>query len=88
MRRRDVLKALTAAALTGVIPRIGRAAQADDLYDIGRFGNARVLHMTDSHAQLNPIYFREPSIYLGIGALQNSDRPLARRCRPGPLTAA
>jgi sulfur-oxidizing protein SoxB len=67
MRRRDVLKALTAAAMSGVIPRIGRAAADDDLYDIGRFGNARVLHMTDTHAQLSPVHFREPSVYLGVG---------------------
>ena len=67
MRRRDVLKALTVAAMSGVIPRIGRAAADDDLYDIGRFGNARVLHMTDTHAQLSPVHFREPSVYLGVG---------------------
>jgi sulfur-oxidizing protein SoxB len=69
MRRRDVLRLLTAAALSGVVPRLGRAAKADDLYDIGRFGNARVLHMTDTHAQLNPVHFREPSVNLGIGAM-------------------
>jgi S-sulfosulfanyl-L-cysteine sulfohydrolase len=69
MRRRDLLKALTAAAISGVIPRIGRAAADDDLYDIGRFGNARVLHMTDTHAQLSPVHFREPSVYLGVGAM-------------------
>ena len=69
MRRRDVLKVLTAAAMSGVIPRIGRAAADDDLYDIGRFGNARVLHMTDTHAQLSPVHFREPSVYLGVGAM-------------------
>jgi S-sulfosulfanyl-L-cysteine sulfohydrolase len=67
MRRRDVLKALTAAALAGVVPRLARAAEADDLYDIGKFGHARVLHMTDTHAQLLPVYFREPSVNLGIG---------------------
>ena len=69
MRRRDVLKALTAAAIAGVVPRIGRAAEGDELYDIGKFGNARVLHMTDTHAQLQPVYFREPSVNLGIGAM-------------------
>jgi S-sulfosulfanyl-L-cysteine sulfohydrolase len=69
MRRRDVLKVLTAAAISGVVPRIGRAADADDLYDIGRFGNARLLHMTDTHAQLAPVYFREPSVNLGVGAM-------------------
>jgi sulfur-oxidizing protein SoxB len=70
MRRRDVLKVLTAAAISGVVPRgFARAAAADDLYDIGRFGNARVLHMTDSHAQLKPVYFREPSVNLGVAGM-------------------
>ncbi len=69
MRRRDVLKLLSAAALSGAVPRLARAAGADDLYDVGRFGNARVLHLTDSHAQLDPVYFREPSVNLGVGAM-------------------
>ncbi len=70
MRRREVLKLFTAAALSGVVPHgFARAADADDLYDIGRFGNARVLHMTDTHAQLLPVHFREPSVNLGIGAM-------------------
>jgi len=69
MRRRDVLRLLTAAALSGIAPRLARAAEADDLYGIGRFGNARVLHMTDTHAQLNPVYFREPSVNLGVGPM-------------------
>ena len=68
MRRRDVLKVLAAASLSGVVPRIGLAAD-DDPYDIGRFGNARVLHMTDTHAQLLPVYFREPSVNIGVGAM-------------------
>ena len=67
MRRRDLLKALTAAAVAGVVPRPGRTADGDEIYDIGRFGNVRVLHMTDTHAQLNPVYFREPSVNIGIG---------------------
>ncbi|MGB7034346.1 MAG: thiosulfohydrolase SoxB [Xanthobacteraceae bacterium] len=69
MRRRDVLKAFAAAAMAGALPGVGFAAD-DDLYDIGRFGNARVLHMTDTHAQLKPVYFREPSVNIGIGAMQ------------------
>ncbi len=67
MRRRDVLKVLTAAALAGIVPRIGRAAEGDELYDIGKVANARVLHMTDTHAQLKPVHFREPSVNIGIG---------------------
>jgi len=70
MRRREVLKLFAAAALAGVVPRsFARAASADDLYGIGRFGNARVLHMTDTHAQLLPVHFREPSVNLGVGPL-------------------
>jgi S-sulfosulfanyl-L-cysteine sulfohydrolase len=69
MRRRDVLRAFAAAAISGVFPRIGFAA-GDDPYDIGRFGNARVLHMTDTHAQLSPVYFREPSVNIGVGAME------------------
>ena len=37
------------------------------LYDFPAFGNVSLLHFTDCHAQLNPIYFREPSINLGVG---------------------
>ena len=70
MHRREVLKLFTAAALAGVAPAgLVRAAEADDLYGIGRFGNARVLHMTDTHAQLLPVNFREPSVNLGIGPM-------------------
>ena len=69
MRRRDVLNALTASAIAGFVPRVARAAEADDLYDIGRFGNVRVLHLTDTHAQLEPVHFREPSVNLGVGSM-------------------
>jgi sulfur-oxidizing protein SoxB len=43
------------------------AADADRLYDIPAFGNVSLLHFTDCHAQLLPIYYREPSINLGVG---------------------
>ncbi len=78
MRRRDVLKTFTAAALSGIAPRLSRAA-GDDLYDIGRFGNARVLHMTDTHAQLLPVYFREPSVNIGIASMASQPPHLVGR---------
>ncbi len=46
------------------------AAAAQGLYDIPRFGNVSFLHMTDCHAQLKPIYFREPSINIGLGSMK------------------
>jgi len=36
------------------------------LYDVPKFGNVSFLHFTDCHAQLMPIYFREPSVNLGL----------------------
>ena len=38
----------------------------EDYYKLQNFGNVRLLHMTDSHAQLMPVYFREPSVNLGF----------------------
>jgi sulfur-oxidizing protein SoxB len=46
------------------------AAQAAGLYELPRSGNVHLLHMTDCHAQLLPIYFREPSVNLGVGAMR------------------
>jgi S-sulfosulfanyl-L-cysteine sulfohydrolase len=68
MTRRRFLRALAAAAGAGVLPRVGVAA-GDDIYDIGRFGNVRVLHITDTHAQLKPVHYREPSVNIGVGAM-------------------
>jgi len=51
----------------------------DDLYDVGRFGNARILHFTDSHAQLLPVFFREPSVNIGVGAMRGEPPHLVGR---------
>jgi sulfur-oxidizing protein SoxB len=67
--RRNFLRCLSVAAASGVTPRLALAAD-DDLYDVGRFGNVRILHFTDSHAQLQPIYFREPSVNIGVGDMR------------------
>jgi sulfur-oxidizing protein SoxB len=59
---------LSAATALGLSPRVATAAD-EELYDIGRFGNVRILHLTDSHAQLKPVFFREPSVNIGVGAM-------------------
>ena len=69
MDRRNFLRWLGVAAASGVTPRVALAAD-DDLYDVGRFGNVRILHLTDSHAQLQPVYFREPSVNIGVGDMR------------------
>src|SRR5258706_14558651 len=79
IRRRDFLKAASASALSGVVPRGARSADTTGIYDFERFGNARILHMTDTHAQLLPVYFREPSVNLGIGAMAGKPPHLVGR---------
>ncbi len=40
----------------------------DQLLEFETFGNVSLIHVTDIHAQLKPIYFREPSINIGVGS--------------------
>jgi sulfur-oxidizing protein SoxB len=71
MHRREFLQVLAAAAAAGFAldSRSLLAAQgADQFYDLPRFGNVHLFHFTDCHAQLLPIYFREPSVNMGMGA--------------------
>ncbi len=39
----------------------------DDLLGTPDFGNVTLMHITDIHAQITPVYFREPSVNLGVG---------------------
>jgi len=48
-------------------PGLSPAQAAAELYDPPPFGNVSLLHFTDCHAQLLPVYFREPSTNIGIG---------------------
>ncbi|SLN50509.1 Trifunctional nucleotide phosphoesterase protein YfkN precursor [Roseovarius litorisediminis] len=73
--RRDFLQtSMAASAILGASSygQWGRLAaqQAltqDQLLQFDTFGNVSLIHVTDIHAQLKPIYFREPSINLGVG---------------------
>src|SRR3954467_592125 len=81
IRRRDFLTLAGAATLSGSLPRL--SAQAADnnagVYDLERFGNARILHITDTHAQLRPVFFREPSVNLGVGSMGGNPPHLVAR---------
>ena len=69
IRRRDFLKSAGLAAASLSLPRLARGADTASIYDVERFGNARILHITDTHAQLNPVYFRKPSVNIGVGEM-------------------
>lgn len=72
VRRRDLLKFMAAAPAIVTLSRMSEAAEADQLYRFQPFGNARVLHMTDTHAQLRPLYFREPNVNIGVGPMRGN----------------
>lgn len=75
--RREFLMAtvaLSAVAGPGMAGRWSRAAAQqtltqDALLDFASFGNVTLLHITDLHAQLVPVWFREPSVNLGAGEM-------------------
>lgn len=67
MQRREFIQLLGLASAAGWLPTMSWADAAKTLYDLPNFGNLRLLHITDTHAQLLPIYFREPHVNLGIG---------------------
>ena len=74
MSRRDFLQVLAAASAAGM--GLARYADADaataqqGLYELPAFGNVSLLHMTDCHAQLLPVNFREPSVNIGLAGMQ------------------
>jgi S-sulfosulfanyl-L-cysteine sulfohydrolase len=78
LSKREFMQVLAAASVAGM--PLARHADADaataeqalyDLPPLGRgAGFVSFLHMTDCHAQLKPIHFREPSVNLGVGAMQ------------------
>ncbi len=70
MKRREFLYML---AVLGAAPvfanshmRLSPNGKLEDYYKLKPFGNVRILHETDSHAQLTPVYFREPSVNIGL----------------------
>ena len=76
MNRREFLQMLAIASAGGFVLHSNETYAAMDaarMYDLPRHGNVSLLHITDTHAQLNPLFFREPEINLGVGAM--SGRP-------------
>ena len=70
--RREFMQMLAIASAGGMALAhkdvlAGKPSAAEALYDVPKFGNVSFLHFTDCHAQLKPIYFREPNVNMGIG---------------------
>ncbi|MDP3109745.1 thiosulfohydrolase SoxB [Hydrogenophaga sp.] len=69
--RREFMQVLAVASATGMALNhrdvLAAAPGAGErLYNVPKFGNVSFLHFTDCHAQLTPIYFREPNVNLGV----------------------
>jgi len=71
--RREFLRLLAIAGVASGPVGCAIRGRSDefDLYAVKPFGEARLLHFTDCHAQLLPVYFREPSVNLGFGDALN-----------------
>jgi len=71
LTRREFLQMLAVAAAHG-LPLGGRALAAqktEGFYDLPKTrGNVTLIHFTDCHAQLLPVYFREPDVNIGVNA--------------------
>jgi len=70
--RREILQVGAAAAALTVGGGFTRAMAQQRLSEVelmkfDALGNVTLLHVTDIHGQLMPVYFREPSINLGVG---------------------
>lgn len=60
------------AGFTGSLSALAATQQLtqDSLLDFGSKGKLTLLHITDIHAQLKPVYFRPPSENYGVGAFE------------------
>lgn len=68
INRREFIQLLSIAGVSGLLPGsvFSQSKFPANMYEVPRFGSTRLLHFTDCHAQLLPIYFREPNVNIGI----------------------
>ncbi|MGD8741928.1 MAG: thiosulfohydrolase SoxB [Granulosicoccaceae bacterium] len=81
--RREFLQVLAAASAAGInlagceqgsdvqkaVTGAKKNKQPSNIYEMPAFGNVSFMHYTDCHAQLLPVYFREPNINLGVASM-------------------
>ena len=68
--RRDFLRIAAVAGVAGLAEpaRLWAALAPERVLAFDSYGNVTLLHMTDSHATLLPVYYREPDTLIGVGA--------------------
>ena len=74
-RREFLQMAAVSAGYFAAIPNFARATaqqrlSQDDLLNFNSKGQVTLLHLTDLHGQLKPVYFRPPSENFGVGAFE------------------
>jgi len=72
MSRREFMQVLAAASAAGLVldsREVLAGKLPANFYDMPPAGNVSFMHITDVHAQLLPIWFREPNVNLGVGAM-------------------
>ncbi|MBT9614098.1 MAG: thiosulfohydrolase SoxB [Burkholderiales bacterium] len=70
MTRREFLEVMAVAAASGMALNSRQALAGEvpkNFYELPKFGNVSFMHFTDCHAQLLPVYFREPNVNIGVG---------------------
>jgi len=61
------MPALFPGSAIGQSNNTNKKSKAKDFYKVPMNGTARILHITDVHGQLQPVFFREPNVNLGVG---------------------
>jgi len=82
--RREFLEIMLAASAAGLALPGNSVFGADkfkrapeNFYDVPKFGNVSIMHFTDCHAQLLPVWFREPNINIGVNSMKGRPPHLA-----------
>jgi len=67
----NISNCLAGEATQSISSKIKKNKFPSDLYEIQPYGNVSLIHITDIHAQLIPIYYREASMNIGVGNAKN-----------------